>query len=130
LSGVTNNKYDISHVIACDVLGADCNVEKRFVGEEMFEPVKGNIRHHSDVAVNVTGAQLDAIDKLIESYDCNFHSILNNKKLKVLYPYELHRIMKSCTKNNAILSQSSTSSDDPKYPHEQLLKRIVEILSN
>jgi hypothetical protein len=120
LSGVKKHGYDISLVIACDVLDADCDAEKHFVGEENAKPVIKNIKHHSDAKVNVTDAQLNAIDKIIESYDCNFQHILKNDKLQVLYPNELERIMNSCSSNNA---------DYPKS-HDQLLKKIIEILSN
>jgi hypothetical protein len=120
LSGVKKHGYDISLVIACDVLDAECDAEKHFVGEENAKPKIKNKRHHSDAKVNVTDTQLDAIDKLIESYDCNFQHILKNDKLQVLYPNELERIMNSCSSNNA---------DYPKS-HDQLLKKIIEILSN
>ena len=124
LSGVKKYGYDISLVIACDVLDADCDAQKHFVGEENAKPVRRNKRHHSNAKVNVTDAQLDAIDKLIESYDCNFQYILKNDKLQVLYPNELERIMNSCSKN-AIYQQK----DYPKS-HDQLLTKIIEILSN
>jgi hypothetical protein len=122
LSGVQKHGYDISLVIACDVLDAECDAEKHFVGEENAKPEKKNNRHHSKKMVNVTDAQLDAINKLIESYDCNFQHILKSDKLQVLYPNELERIMNSCSKN-AIHQQS----DYPKS-HDQLLKKIIEIL--
>ena len=124
LSGVQKYGYDISLVMACDVLNADCDAEKHFVGEENAKPERKNNRHHSKKMLNVTDAQLDAIDKLIESYDCNFQHILKNDKLQVLYPNELERIMNSCSEN-AIYQQK----DYPKS-HDHLLKQIIEILSN
>ena len=124
LSGVQKHGYDISLVIACDVLGADCDKEKHFVGEKAEKPVIRNVKDHSNAKVNVTEAQLDAIDKLIESYDCNFHHILMNDKLQVLYPNELERIMNLC-------SQNATYQQN-EYPksHDQLMKKIIEILTN
>jgi hypothetical protein len=119
LSGVKKYDFDISHVVACDVLGANCTAEKHFVGNMEFKPVIRNVKHHSDQEMNVTDAQLAAIDKLIESYDCNFQHILDNEKLKILYPYELDRIMNLCSKYS--------QSDYPKS-HDQIMKKIVEII--
>ena len=100
LSCVKKHGYDISLVIACDVLDAECDAEKHFVGgEKNAKPVVKNIKHHSNAKLNVTDSQLDAIDKLIESYDCNFQHILKNDTLQVLYPNELERIMNSCSEN-------------------------------
>ena len=124
LSGVQKYGYDISLVIACDVLGADCDKEKHFVGEKAEKPVIRNVKDHSNAKVNVTDVQLDAIDKLIESYDCNFQHILKNDKLQVLYPNELERIMNLCSQNMTYQQREYPKS------HDQLLKNIIKILSN
>jgi hypothetical protein len=96
MSGVVEHGYDMSYVVACDVLNAECTKDKQFPKETKMESVVTNVRNHSDADLNVTDLQLELINDVIETYDCNFMSILQHKRMKILYARELIRIFKTC----------------------------------
>ena len=85
------------------------------------KPSITNVKTHSKENLNVTDAKLTAIDKIIERYDCYYKGVMKSKHLKILYPYEIDRIMASCS--------NSTSIDEPiSVIRLQLVKEIQEVL--
>lgn len=116
MSGVEEYGYDMSYVVACDVLDANCTEEKRFTDSNGIESVFANVKNHSQTDLNVTKSQLRLINKVIEAYDCNFGSILKHKKLKVLYPNALTRILRKCQENK-----------DPIHSRVEMVEQIIHI---
>ena len=66
MAGVVHEGYDISNVVACDILKANCTVEEQLVltsGEENKEvnPAIKNVKHGKGDMGGVTDVQLDEI---------------------------------------------------------------------
>jgi len=97
MAGVSAQGYDISNVVACDVLRADCDFNKSLVGDTVLPSVM-NVKNHPH---NMTNYQLREIEKTIRNYDCKFENITDHEKLTILYPDELMRIFDDC-KNIAL----------------------------
>jgi hypothetical protein len=116
MSGVTQHGYDMSNVVACDVLNAECTQDKRFTIATDSLSVVANVKTHSAVDLNVTDFQLGLINEVIETYDCNFLSIFHHAKMKVLYAYELRRIFKRCKNKRDIVKS-----------REDMVQRIISI---
>lgn len=102
LAGVSAAGYDISYVIACDVLEADCTPDKRFVGDEedaaaeekAAAPEVTNVKSHMEEAknVNVTADHLGRMNEVLEEYDCNFLSLVDHTNLTILYSHALKKL--------------------------------------
>lgn len=106
MSGVTNEGYDMSNIIACDVLNADCTDEKLFSDNEKDNaPQIANVKQHLDENFNVTEGKLAAIDKVIEEFDCNFQDIVKNDGLTILYPHKLMEILGRCNEGYEVKSR-------------------------
>ena len=119
LSGVKHHEYDISNVIACDVLDAECNAEKK--PEVSISPMMTNVKKHSKENLNVTDAQIASIDKVIESYDCHFKHVLTNNYIQVLYPHDIEEIMHSC-------SNTASYNGSVSKIRRQTLRQIQQVL--
>ncbi len=96
MAGVKANGYDMSIVIACDILGANCTPEKRFFGASEEDPAIANVKPHSESNFDVTQDQLERIEELIQNYDCNYLSLLQNENFTVLYSHSLEQIFDFC----------------------------------
>jgi len=125
MSGVTEKGYDISNVIACDVLDAACSESKELLMRDNNEVVtteKRNIKKGHGEMGAITNVQLDKIDKLLRRYDCNFQKTLEHENLTVLYRYELDHILEDCSKGD--------DEEDKRRPktRDQLAKQIIEIV--
>ncbi|GFH52399.1 hypothetical protein CTEN210_08875 [Chaetoceros tenuissimus] len=119
LSGVKHHEYDISNVIACDVLDAKCNAEKK--PEVSISPMITNVKKHSKDNLNVTDAQIASIDKVIESYDCHFKHVLTSNYIQVLYPHDIEEIMHSC-------SNTTSYNGSVSKLRQQTVRQIRQIL--
>jgi len=95
MEGATEKGYDISNVVACDVLGARCTLGKQIIGDTNAPNII-NVKNHTLAMVNVTDGQLALMEKSIRNYDCNFLSIMEHKKLTTLYPDQLLKIFDAC----------------------------------
>ena len=132
--GVTSMGYDISNVIACDVLEADCTPSKQLfrgdnrTGEDVqaLEAMKAaasnvvvtNVKTHSDENFNVTSQQLERIETVLQKYDCNFRELTSNPKLQVLYSHSLKEIFHKCI----------DYGDDRIADRQDAVKQIVDIV--
>lgn len=97
MAGVRAKQYDISSVIACDVLGAKCTKDKHFLGSEDETPPQiKNVKTHSDAIFNVTEDQLEQIDAVIRRYDCNFLSLMDHENFQILYAHGVKEIFDQC----------------------------------
>ena len=106
MAGVSKQGYDISNVVACDVLGADCTSKKTIAGDTLSPSIM-NKKSHSH---NMTNDELAGMEMIIRNYDCKFQSIVDNAKLTILYPDELMRIFDNC-KNIAVSDRIMTRND-------------------
>mmetsp|Transcript_29759 Transcript_29759/g.59296 ORF Transcript_29759/g.59296 Transcript_29759/m.59296 type:complete len:423 (-) Transcript_29759:137-1405(-) len=93
LAGVLVEGYDVSNVIACDVLGAACTTEKRFMGALDEKPIIANAKNKNHT---ITLEQMQQIDEVIEEYECNFLTMLGHRSLTILYPSALDKLVEKC----------------------------------
>jgi len=92
MAGVSAQGYDISAVVACDVLNANCTSNMTIIGDDI-SPIKMNSKYRSH---GMTDDQLEMIESIIRNYDCNFENITQHEKLTILYPDELINSFKEC----------------------------------
>ena len=116
MSGVKALGYDMSNIVACDVLNAECNERKMFSGAQNEEVIIANTRFHSDENFNVTDAQLDRINDVIEMYDCNFMTMMQHTKFKVLYSNELDATLSKCNERKHTI-----------HSRDAMVRQIIEI---
>jgi len=103
LSGLEKNKIELFQVVACEIMKEECNYRKKMplalrnkseIVEELKE--RANVRTTINEKMNVTQAQLDAIDLSLRTYDCNYKSIFLHKNFQVLQSHNFHKIMRDC----------------------------------
>ena len=116
MAGVLGRGYDMSQVIACDVLGADCDVNKHFLGGSNSSPIVANVRHKPH---SITAEQMNQIDDAIEEYDCNYVSLVDHTNLTILHSYALERVFEKC----------KSSADGRLMNRTELTIRIKDIAS-
>merc|ERR1711957_120592 len=99
--GVIHDGYDISNVVACDILNANCTEKEEIVIEEMegeiVTPKLKNVKHDEGDMGGVTDEQLQRIEIVLREFDCNYQHVLEYEKLSVLYNYEMNNIMVNCS---------------------------------
>jgi hypothetical protein len=95
-SGLAENGYDISAVVACDILGAACTSEKTLI-ELQTEPMIKNIKAHKNFNLNVERKELDDMDDTMRRYDCKFKHLISHPSLTVLYAHDLYSNFEKCT---------------------------------
>ncbi len=94
LAGVLDKGYDVSKVIACDVLGAACDPEKRFLGGGVDE--KAIVANAKSKNHTITPDQMQLIDEAIEEYECNYLTMLGHRNLTILHPFALDKLVEKC----------------------------------
>ena len=106
LGGVGIHGYDVSNVIACDVMGIPCNHNKIIEGETE-EPQIKNQKKGGDMG-NITVGQMEEIEQIIRKRDCTFKHFLNggHDKLEMLYASELKVILEACEDGVGGISRS------------------------
>ena len=118
MSGVAALGYDMSNVVACDVLNAECTERKTFLGAPEQEKAKiANIMTHSQDNFNITSAQLDQINDVIELYECNFVTLMQHEKIRILYSKNL----------DAVLSKCKEREGDINNTRDDMVRRIIDI---
>jgi len=95
-SGIIHEGYDISSVMACDVLGAECTSDKT-LKELQSEPLVKNVKVDKNYNLNVEEKELDAMDKVMRQYDCKFQHLMGHPNLTVLYGHDLIDNFNTCT---------------------------------
>ena len=98
MAGVLKKGYDISNVVACDILGAACNKDKSFHSAENETAIIMNVKNNMEAAsnVNVTTDKLDLIDEMILSYDCSLVSILQHPNITILHSHSIEQLLQTC----------------------------------
>ena len=115
-SGVKALGYDMSNVIACDVLNAECSEHKTFPRAPNEKVRISNMKSHSDENFKVADSQLDRINDVIEMYDCNFVTMMQHAKLKVIYSKELDVILSKCKERTSTI-----------HSREEMVRQIIII---
>jgi len=121
MSGIARDGYDISNVVACDILKANCTETEELVTMEDDNVVASimNVKSHKGDEGGVTEDQMNRIDNAIQEYDCSYRHVLEYENLTVLYNYKLGHIMANCPK------QKGTGNN--KLGRKELAKRIQSI---
>lgn len=120
MAGVEEKGYDMSNVIACDVLNANCSPEKRFVGDPEEEQAIVNVKSHNETNFNVTRKQLERIEEVIQDYDCNYLSLLEEGNLTVLYSHSIKQTFNFCQEH---------AGDDRARNRKDMAKQIADIVN-
>ena len=110
MSGVKRHGKDVSRVVACDVLGGDCQD-----GYHNGDAVQLNVanKSRSDKKMGVSKDSSFQMNEAIKSYDCHFYSWLENNggKVAMLYPsFELRRFLVNCQKQRRWSNSSAVLS--------------------
>lgn len=129
MSGIIKDGYDISTVVACDILKANCTETEEIITDDDDEkeeeknttPIVANVKHNNGNMGGVTDEQLDRIEKVLRKYDCNYQHVLEYEKLTVLYSYEMDLIMKDCPKTKEVGNIRS---------RQELAERLKDIAMN
>lgn len=93
----TEKGYDLSAVVACDILGARCTRRKQIIGDNIAPSIT-NVQSHSPRMLQVDDKRLVLMERAIRNYDCNFQSIMNHKNITALYSNNLVNIFNDCKK--------------------------------
>ena len=102
IGGITNAGYDISNIIACDILNATCTKEKHVIGSDppLFMNTKSNLTGN----LGIDDYHLDLIDEAIRKYDCKYANMIQkyerSGQLRLIYPTELRKVMDSCNETS------------------------------
>jgi hypothetical protein len=91
-------------------------METLISGAQNEEVIIANTKFHSDENFNVTDAQLDRINDVIEMYDCNFMTMMQHTKLKVLYSNELDATLSKCNERKHTI-----------HSRDAMVRQIIEI---
>jgi hypothetical protein len=92
MAGVLKKEYDISNVVACNILGANRTPQKRFSSQsEEQHRINVNYATHS-----VTHEQMQMIDEAFENYECKFLSLEDHRNLTILYQDALSHVFSKC----------------------------------
>ncbi len=113
VSGVIENAYDLSYVIACDVMNVPCSNDKVIEGSIQVPSVK-NQKSGGNMG-RITERQIDAINDVIRKRDCNFQHLAWHPKLTILYPLDITRNLMEC-------------KNEPGISRKQMNKRILDIV--
>ncbi len=122
LSGVLDKGYDISNLIACDVLDAKCTPNKEIVGE--LEPPKiSNVKQQSKNQFGIFEEEdMKKIERIIRQRDCKFRKFLEGpygSLLKVMYAKDYVTTMDWCKRQ-----------DEDGLTRKEMNEAIKEVLKN
>ena len=103
LSGMKEEKRDLCHVIACDIMMANCT-KSGFLDTVPQDHNNSNANARPDAAMglNMTEHQMARMDKVISDYDCALWRELevyaHTQQLQVLF--RQHNFLDGCSMNN------------------------------
>lgn len=113
VSGVIDKGYDLSYVIACDVMNVPCTKDKVIEGSNQVPSVK-NQKSGGDMG-RITERQIEAINNVIRKRDCSFQHLAWHPKLTILYPLDITRNLMEC-------------KNEPGITRKQMNKQILDIV--
>jgi hypothetical protein len=119
-SGIRLMGYDISNVVACEVIGAPCNRQNMSLelGGNLSTPIKLNVREDEKKLNDLTEDEKMAIELIMQKLDCNsVHLIFEHPRIQVIYPYLLNQTRHAC------------SADHTYYTHEEAAQDIESVVT-
>jgi len=119
-SGLSSQGYDLSNVVACDILKVQCNLNKTIIGVGEEKPVIKNKKRASQ-SLNVTTEQLRMIDDAIKRFDCIYEGILLHVNVTLHYPDLL-------LKNNFECSIDKSEILPNQIRRQRLVQEMQDIL--
>ena len=112
LSGLKSQNYDVSNIIACDILQFKCHPDKTIVmsnndysihnnatskKNEDGQPIIANVKSgQGTMGTGVTKDILDQIETLIRRRDCQFVNLSQASNVEILYGEDLLEIWNHC----------------------------------
>jgi hypothetical protein len=114
---VQDNGLDISAVIACEVLDADCG-EGDDVGEA---PIIMRTHSNTQGDFDVSQYKLDLIEEAIQNYDCRYQGMIDEHQdvgLILLYPDNLNSVLDKC---------DGIPSEERIWTIDELRSKIIEV---
>jgi len=84
-SGLSSQGYDLSNVVACDILKVQCNLNKTIIGIDDEKLVRKN-QKKAPKNLNITKEQLGMIDDAIKRFDCIYEGLLLHANVTLHYP--------------------------------------------
>jgi hypothetical protein len=113
-SGIQLMGYDISNVIACEILGAPCYPQNMSLelGGNLSTPIKLNVRQDDKNLNDLTVDEKMAIKLILQKVDCNSaHLIFEHPRIQVIYPYLLNQTRHSCSANHTHYTHEEAFQD-------------------
>jgi len=120
LDGVVSSGYDISSVIACDVLNVPCTEKKRIVGDNKDISIS-NVKAGKGDMGGVTQKKLNEIEKKIRIFDCNFKRRMSHPKLTILYQSDMF---------NEIMEDCENIPEKQRISSQEHLIRVIQEIAN
>ena len=96
MAGVAGNSYDLSNVVACDILGVPCHSNKTLLGDSVH-PKISNVKSGMGDMGSTTDEQLDMIEKIIRRRDCSFLHLQGHPNLEIMYGADLIKVWDDCS---------------------------------
>lgn len=101
MTGISDSNYDVSNIVACDILGAPCHsTNKTIRGLDGVQPVLENVskkQKKKQGGVDLSDERLERIEKILQTGDCQYIHLLKSHLVEVLYGSTLFALEKSCT---------------------------------
>jgi len=120
-SGIRAAGYDISNVVACDILSSPCHPGNKTLmfGGNVSVPIKANDRLDNTTLNDLSQQQKSQIESILRKMDCNsIHSITRHHRVHILYPHLLNETLLSC------LNHTTT------YDHQRIVHDIRSVAAN
>ena len=110
LGGISAEGYDISNIVACEVLNATCIDQVQLEGSD--PPLIMNTKSAFNGHVGLDQEQLDLMDTAMRMYDCKYAELFtkyqHSNKLRILHDTSLLELFKSCEENKKQTMERST----------------------
>jgi hypothetical protein len=113
-SGIQLMGYDISNVVACEILGAPCNRQSKTLelGGNLSMPIKLNVREDEKKLNDLTVNEKMAIELIMQKLDCNSaRLIFEHPRILVIYPYLLNQTRHACSANHTYYTHEEAAQD-------------------
>ena len=123
IHGISEEGYDISNIIACQILNATCTDDMQLVGSD--PPLVMNTKQNFNGSINLNEDQLDLMDMVMQRYDCKylemFDKYKDNDQLMTIYPTALLNVIQSC---------GDREGDQKKIPDRATMKELLVCIAD
>lgn len=115
-SGISLKGYDISNVIACQILGVPCHLNNMTLRNEKKAvlPAIINARKDDPFLNDLTDKEKSKIESILRKLDCNsIHSMFAHPRIQLLQPHQLIETRNLCGKevNRTFYSHKQAKQD-------------------